>query len=728
MPEVDVRRLLRLTVVIVTLGGSGCGSDEANDPNVPGTLSGRVTEAGNGGSVDLVVVRVGERTTLTDEYGDYELTGAPSGHQTVTATREGYQPFSASVTIQSGGETTRNISLTRSGGAETPQRFSASSGSDVGSVLLEWERAEHADKGYNVYWATSPGVTPATGTRLPVAVAPSSSSGSFVQQGLTPGQTYYYVITGVGASGESPPSAEVRATARGPIAVQILGPLGTVVDTVLAVDVSITSTLELSEVTASVGTLTAPLTAEGSGRWRGQLVIASLPSAPAIALVVTAKDVNGAVGEASVTMAFDRPPILTVFEPVNGAVGHPTVSLRLTCTDELPTGCVTVEVYQTIYGEDRGLLFSGQGNVNTTLSLPGHDDVVYLVIRAKDAHGRESAVNRALAVVTNPALTEVADADSGFILDADAERLLVGLGNSLRLVNRSSGASTTIFTADSTTIRDTHLTPSGALFVTEDRHSGIDILQREQLHEFRDGVLSTLDTGDIKDVQVEGGFAAWRGDRGSRLMWRNLTTGTSQQVWDPAPVMDLAPNGDVVFVRGYYGTDPTPPPGEVFRFRNGTTEQITNNAAGGLAAGLVATDGDRIVEELGTVGAPEGLPFKTVLLDPTGDVVLATGVVVSQPAQFLANGGWVAFRRFDMAGVGQVWVRSPEGVETQLSFQGNFTPNMRMLSGNGEVLYDYLTRASPSLPAARVAGASAVPIYIDGALHVALGASLFRVH
>jgi hypothetical protein len=116
------------------------------------------------------------------------------------------------------------------------------------------------------------------------------------------------------------------------------------------------------------------------------------------------------------------------------------------------------------------------------------------------------------------------------------------------------------------------------------------------------------------------------------------------------------------------------------------------------------------------------------LLDPAGDVVLATGVVVSQPAQFLVNGGWVAFRRFDMAGVGQVWVRSPEGVETQLSFAGNFTPDMRMLSDNGEVLFDYLTRASPSLPATHVAGYSAVPIYIDGALHVGLGASLFRVN
>ena len=61
---------------------------------------------------------------------------------------------------------------------------------------------------FNVYWSTTPGVTPATGNVVTNVVSP------FVHTGLTPGVTYYYVVTGVGAGGqESPPSLEVNAKA-----------------------------------------------------------------------------------------------------------------------------------------------------------------------------------------------------------------------------------------------------------------------------------------------------------------------------------------------------------------------------------------------------------------------------------------------------------------------------------------------------------------------------------
>ena len=59
--------------------------------------------------------------------------------------------------------------------------------------------------GYNVYWSTASGVTPATGTKLPVTSAPLAHTG------LSNGQTYYYVATAVGAGGESAASPAVSA-------------------------------------------------------------------------------------------------------------------------------------------------------------------------------------------------------------------------------------------------------------------------------------------------------------------------------------------------------------------------------------------------------------------------------------------------------------------------------------------------------------------------------------
>lgn len=60
---------------------------------------------------------------------------------------------------------------------------------------------------YRIYWSNTPGVTSATGTLID-----SITTNPFVQTGLTNGDAYYYVITSVGAGGESATSVEVSVT------------------------------------------------------------------------------------------------------------------------------------------------------------------------------------------------------------------------------------------------------------------------------------------------------------------------------------------------------------------------------------------------------------------------------------------------------------------------------------------------------------------------------------
>lgn len=71
-------------------------------------------------------------------------------------------------------------------------------------VVVEWEPVPDAT-GYNLYWSTTPVVNPRTGNRLTDVTSP------YVHRNLQRDQRYYYVVTAVLPTGESPPSAEVTA-------------------------------------------------------------------------------------------------------------------------------------------------------------------------------------------------------------------------------------------------------------------------------------------------------------------------------------------------------------------------------------------------------------------------------------------------------------------------------------------------------------------------------------
>lgn len=71
-------------------------------------------------------------------------------------------------------------------------------------VTLSWGTVSSAAS-YNVYYATSSGVTTANGTKLTNVTSPA------VLGGLTDGTSYYYIVTAVNSAGESVPSIQVAA-------------------------------------------------------------------------------------------------------------------------------------------------------------------------------------------------------------------------------------------------------------------------------------------------------------------------------------------------------------------------------------------------------------------------------------------------------------------------------------------------------------------------------------
>ncbi|HEY6872117.1 MAG TPA: fibronectin type III domain-containing protein [Geobacteraceae bacterium] len=86
-------------------------------------------------------------------------------------------------------------------------------------VSISWS-AVSGSTSYNIYWSKTSGVTTATGTKISGATSP------YVQTGLTAGTSYYYIVTAVNVSGESPASAQAMATTNPPPVVIPAAPTG----------------------------------------------------------------------------------------------------------------------------------------------------------------------------------------------------------------------------------------------------------------------------------------------------------------------------------------------------------------------------------------------------------------------------------------------------------------------------------------------------------------------
>lgn len=84
------------------------------------------------------------------------------------------------------------------------------------AVGLDWDEVTGAD-GYNVYWSTEPGPTPASGTRI------SGVTPGYVHRGLDDGVTHYYVVTALFGGTEGPASEQASATPGGEMVLHTLG-------------------------------------------------------------------------------------------------------------------------------------------------------------------------------------------------------------------------------------------------------------------------------------------------------------------------------------------------------------------------------------------------------------------------------------------------------------------------------------------------------------------------
>jgi hypothetical protein len=89
-------------VFLLSLGanGGGCSNPNAVGVQEYGTIVGRVLDATNNQPVGNVLISVGSLyTAYTDPSGAFSLSNIPIGHQTVTASKAGYERNSAEAAV-----------------------------------------------------------------------------------------------------------------------------------------------------------------------------------------------------------------------------------------------------------------------------------------------------------------------------------------------------------------------------------------------------------------------------------------------------------------------------------------------------------------------------------------------------------------------------------------------------------------------------------------------------
>jgi thermitase len=99
--------------VNVASGSTAVADFSLNEVVVPGTITGSVTDAADGSAIVGAAVTDGTRTVTTDASGRFTLVDVPPGSYEVTASKEGYESSTVTVTVTSGATSEMNFSLNR---------------------------------------------------------------------------------------------------------------------------------------------------------------------------------------------------------------------------------------------------------------------------------------------------------------------------------------------------------------------------------------------------------------------------------------------------------------------------------------------------------------------------------------------------------------------------------------------------------------------------------------
>jgi len=433
-------------------------------------------------------------------------------------------------------------------------------------------------------------------------------------------------------------------------------------------------------------------------------------------LTVTATDVYGAAGTASVEVTVGPAPRIELVSPLDQTFIRTAVHVQAYCW--APSGCTSIAIRGANNVCDVERVFDVAGIpavLDTYVSLSECDgSQVPLAVGGGWAAGPIPFVSANLYVDRSPRLHELRTVPAP-IQDYDAQRIAYVLDGGVHVVDVATGADGVVSQGDPA-VTSARLGNCGVVF------NGSTLIAQ-----LCDGGLA--DEGAVMGWGVNGQELAFIGTdsvvRRVDLSTSTVETGASAYASLGAQDIGVSPSGQTVFI-----TPDPPNPDATFVIwwpDGGTTRPIDTSLLDFWYYPVIQRV--RVADGLFAATVP-GLDLSAVNLylgvaDGGGARVATYGGGASL-TRFLIENGWFTYAGND----GNVWRRAPDGNVDQISYvTSGAEPNG--LSPSGEVLYDdgrwrYRNDPDGGLPVV-LSSAPGEARWIDGGWQVAIGRTLLAL-
>jgi len=445
-------------------------------------------------------------------------------------------------------------------------------------------------------------------------------------------------------------------SADGPIHVVVADPQQ---DSKLDLDFSlrakVTSEATVTEVRAAasfVDVALRPDFADGKGGWSGSMSFEGVPVGPH-RLRMTARDADGNVAMAFITVVHDGPLRIRVLSPLLGPVAG-LVTVRAVCEDDSPGSCRSFQGFARVGGTETLI---GQANdaISATFSVANLTaDSMQFVFRATDPSGTRTTVETPQLWVMPGPWTQVVAAP-GLLIDASLDwALYTAIENSdfLKLLNVRTGEPRDLYAESSVNyLLNGSVTAAGAIIDFGQPNIGI---KRQGVQEW-----GGSNGGDSRATMPRAGgpMAAYLSFLSATLHRDNVLTASlvhldSMLVGD----YDMADDGTIAFNgrrRCCSGRS------QLFSWSGATVTQLTFDTA--ASAFGPRTDGSSFLFQQST-STPAGFRYQLMYLgagDPEPLTPLLAAPIPRDDTKI--NNGWAAFRYPDASGLPHTWARTPAG-------------------------------------------------------------------